>query len=81
MAHRKKNPPAWAVLLRSKPVDAGFDHAKLLIEQSYRRTNVDPTFGLILKLLPKPLTMRSKILKRFAIFQGQIPIDDQFNCL
>jgi hypothetical protein len=67
--------------LRSKPIDSGLDHAEILVTQSFRRANVDRTFWQILKLLPKPLTMRSKILKRFAIFQCQIPVNNQFNCL
>jgi hypothetical protein len=77
----RQREPAGAMPLRSKPIDSGLDHAEILVTQSFRRANVDRTFWQILKLLPKPLTMRSKILKRFAIFQCQIPVNNQFNCL
>jgi hypothetical protein len=76
---RTENPPAMPLGL--KPIDSGFDHAKILVDQPHRRADIDPALRPILELFPKSLAMRSEILERVTIFQGQIPIDDQFNCL
>jgi hypothetical protein len=64
------------LLADSKPIDSGVDHAKILLEQSHGWTNVDQLVTLVLKLLYQRLAMRSEILKRLAIFQTKISIDD-----
>jgi hypothetical protein len=65
---------------RSKTRQSRFDHAEILVEQLGRRAEVDPAVWLILKLFSEPLAMRLEILKRTAIVEHDVPVDNQFNC-
>jgi hypothetical protein len=61
---------------RSKPRDGGLDYLKVFVENLYRTADVERALWLVLELLPEPQPMRSEILERGAIPQGQIPIDN-----